>query len=131
MTPRAVAGRAAAVPLLALSAAACQAPSTPSGASARPATILVCESNNAVVCGTWTRSGDGYVARWQDGAEAAITVERFDATGVRFRRADAAGVSAGMTAVYEGTRTDRGVTDGEVRWSLRGDSWTGTWQATW
>jgi hypothetical protein len=115
------------------------------GASDRPTAIpsTINEAENSRhVAGIWSWNGAAYDAVWANGATAVITVGTFTSTSVVFNRVDAPGsVSAGMTAVYEGTvfgPSDGGtggtVMNGSVTWTWPGHSGypaTGMWSAAW
>lgn len=96
-----------------------------------PSVISVCETNTGRVCATWTRSGDGYDAQFDQGSVARIEVENFRDEFVHFSRTDYAGTSEGMTAVYMGTVTGTGVERGLVTWTHNGVTFSGYWTADW
>ena len=77
---------------------------------------------DAKTSGTWKFSGMLGHAQWNNGAEARVVVERYDAGGVDFRRIDLPNSSSyGLTAVYTGT-LHSGRIEGDVVWS-----WNGHW----
>lgn len=98
-----------------------------SGASA-PVTMTECEGTNN--CGTWTFLGTQGNGQWPSGSVGNLTVEHFDENSVTIRRSDSTGPSAGLTAVYTGTRHGDRI-GGEVKssWPGHGDT-TGNWYAT-
>jgi hypothetical protein len=97
-----------------------------------PATIQSCETNTATLCASWTLADSVYNAVWQQGSQAVISVERFDADSVRFSRVDPSGTSQGMRAVYRGIPTNRAVQNAQVTWThVQGYSFSGIWNATW
>jgi hypothetical protein len=96
-----------------------------------PAAIIACETNTATLCTTWRFADGRYDAQWDQGSQAVIQVERFDADSVRFARVDPSGSSAGLSAVYRGARGPSGVQNGVVRWTQNGFSFSGTWNAAW
>lgn len=96
-----------------------------------PATIQSCETNTAKLCANWTLSDSLYNAVWQQGSQAVITVERFDADSVRFSRLDPSGTSQGMRATYRGVPVNRAVANASVVWTQNGFSFGGRWDATW
>ncbi len=96
-----------------------------------PLAINACETRTATLCSTWTYSNGQYNAQWQQGSQAVIRVERFDADSVRFARQDPSGSSAGLTAVYRGARGTAGVQNGVVTWTQNGSSFSGTWYGSW
>ncbi len=72
--------------------------------------------------GTWVFHGSLADARWNNGAEAKLVVQRFDAGGIDIRRIDLPNSSSyGLTAVYTGTLQGNHI-DGSVVWS-----WSGHW----
>jgi hypothetical protein len=82
---------------------------------------------------TWTLlpSGNQFHSRWSNGADANLTIEKFDSEGVRIVRGDtAASVSQGFSAVYTGTISGNSVS-GKVKFTQNGQTWEGTWSATW
>jgi hypothetical protein len=91
----------------------------PKAQAAVPVTMTECEGTNN--CATWTFLGGTGNGRWPSGEIANLTVERSDASTVVIRRADSTGASAGLTAVYTGTRHDDRV-GGEFT-----SSWPGHW----
>lgn len=98
-----------------------------------PGTVwMESESSNAgTYSGRWTWDGarQVFVARWNNGATATLSVVRADAQNVVLRRSDAGGASNGMTAEYVGVRTGNTIR-GTVTWYYRGGKGTGTWTAT-
>ncbi len=102
-------------------------PATPA-AIAVPAVIaeIECMGSQCVpdpkISGTWKFSGVLGAADWNNGAEARVVVERFDADGVDIRRIDMPlSTSYGLTAVYTGTMHGNRI-EGDVVWS-----WSGHW----
>jgi ABC-type arginine/histidine transport system permease subunit len=65
------------------------------------------------------------------GSRAVITVLQFNSRGVIFSRADTAGPTSDMQALYFGIPSDRTVADGMVRWTTGGYTFLGTWSAEW
>jgi hypothetical protein len=106
---------------------AAQAPSK--SQTAVPVTMTECEGTNN--CATWTFLGGSGNGHWPSGEIANLSVERSDANSVVIRRADSTGVSAGLTAVYTGTRHDDRV-GGEYTssWPGHWDNKSGNWYAT-
>jgi hypothetical protein len=108
-----------------------------SGATTLPAMIELCETGGREICATlqldpWSR---GYDLRGSNGAHGVVSIDAFGPGGVSFSRADRDGVSAGLTASYQGRLTGPNSAEGEVVWS-----WTwggppqtrsGTWRAHW
>ena len=88
-----------------------------------------CEGTNN--CATWTFLGGQGNGQWPSGEIANLSVERSDASSVVIRRADSTGVSAGLTAVYTGTRHDDRV-GGEFTssWPGHWNNKSGNWYAT-
>jgi hypothetical protein len=88
-----------------------------------------CEGTNN--CATWTFLGAQGNGQWPSGEIANLSVERYDADTVTIRRADSTGSSAGLTAVYTGTRHGDRV-GGEFTSSWRGhwNNMSGNWYAT-
>jgi hypothetical protein len=97
--------------------------------TAVPVTMTECEGTNN--CATWTFLGAQGNGQWPSGEVANLSVERYDANSVVIRRADSTGASAGLTAVYTGTRHDDRV-GGEYtsswpgHWNSKSGNWYGT-----
>jgi len=102
----------------------------PDAGSSAPQSLRECETYTSEICGTWTRMGDQFNAQWDNGASAALNVERWDNGAVVLTRHDTAGSSAGLTARYEGRCTGNHV-EGTVTWTWNGSTWSGTWSANW
>lgn len=107
-----------------------KAASAPSKAQAAvPVTMTECEGTNN--CATWTFLGSQGNGQWPSGEVANLSVERYDADTVVIRRADSTGSSAGLTAVYTGTRHgDRVGGEFTSSWPGHWDSKFGNWYAT-
>jgi hypothetical protein len=106
---------------------AVQAPSK--SQAAVPVTMTECEGTNN--CTTWTFLGTQGNGQWPSGEIANLRVEHFDADTVVIRRADSTGSSAGLTAVYKGTRHgDRIGGEFTSSWPGRWDNKSGNWYAT-
>lgn len=103
--------------------------SQPVTVSVVPTQMMVCETQNSMVCGTWNWNTDKYSATWADGATADVTVVRFLPESVEFRRVDF-GKNPDFTATYIGTISGR-TAGGTVTWSIQGTSATGTWTTQW
>ncbi|HET6762336.1 MAG TPA: hypothetical protein VFH27_01660, partial [Longimicrobiaceae bacterium] len=94
--------------------------------------IRECETNTATLCSTWERTDEThYAAQWPNGSVAVISVVRFDARYVDFRRDDPAGASAGMHAVYTADVVDGRLSRAIVVWMHEGQVFPGRWSATW
>jgi hypothetical protein len=104
-----------------------KAPAKPQAAT--PVTMTECEGTNN--CATWTFLGSQGNGQWPSGEVANLSVERYDANSVVIRRADSTGSSAGLTAIYTGTRHDDRV-GGEFTssWPGHWDNKSGNWYAT-
>jgi TPR repeat protein len=94
-----------------------------------PSKISECEGGQ---CGVWEINETGGSAHWPSGAEATLTVERFDFNGVTIRRQDNSGSTPGFVAVYTGKVIGNQIFGEELmswpgHWSR---SPTGTWAAT-
>lgn len=87
--------------------------------AAAPVTMTECEGVNN--CATWTFLGTQGNGQWPSGEVANLTVEHYDNNSVVIRRADSTGSSAGLTAVYTGTRQGDRV----------GGEFTSTWPGHW
>jgi hypothetical protein len=97
--------------------------------TAVPVTMTECEGINN--CATWTFLGAQGNGQWPTGEIANLSVEHFDAETVVIRRADSTGSSAGLTAVYKGTRHgDRIGGEFTSSWPGHGDNISGNWYAT-
>jgi len=102
----------------------------PNAGSSVPQSLQECETYTSEICGTWTRTGDQFNAKWDNGADATLYVERWDNGAVVLTRHDTVGSSAGLTARYEGRCTGNHV-EGTVTWTWNGSTWSGTWSANW
>lgn len=102
----------------------------PDAGSSVPQSLHECETYTSEICGTWTRMGDQFNAKWDNGASATLYVERWDNGAVVLTRQDTVGSSAGLTARYEGRCTGNHV-EGMVTWTWNGSTWSGTWSANW
>jgi len=102
----------------------------PDAGSSIPQSLQECETYTSEICGTWTRMGDQFNAKWDNGASATLNVERWDNGVVVLTRHDTVGSSAGLTARYEGRCTENHV-EGMVTWTWNGSTWSGTWSANW
>ncbi len=87
--------------------------------AAGPVTMTECEGTDN--CATWTFLGTQGNGQWPSGDMANLIVEHFDSDSVVIRRADSTGASAGLTAVYKGTRKGNRL-GGEFT-----SSWPGHW----
>ena len=116
----------------ALLVAAVPACKSSTGSDAYPAMIHSCETNTATLCADWKKTGQPghYVADWSQGSHAEIVVATFEKNSVVFIRDDPSGTSAGMHAFYSGPRTGNAV-NGTVTWTHNGQTFSGTWTATW
>lgn len=95
------------------------APAQGRSRAAGPVTMTECEGTNN--CANWTFLGTQGNGQWPSGEVANLTVERFDADSVVIQRADSTGPTAGLTAVYTGTRHGNRI-GGEYT-----SSWPGHW----
>jgi hypothetical protein len=94
-----------------------------------PVTMTECEGTNN--CATWTFLGGQGNGQWPSGEMANLSVEHFDADTVVIRRADSTGPSAGLTAVYNGTRHgDRIGGEFTSSWPGHWNNMSGNWYAT-
>jgi hypothetical protein len=88
-----------------------------------------CEGTNN--CATWTFLGAQGNGQWPSGEIANLNVERYDDNTAVIRRADSTGSSAGLTAVYTGTRHgDRVGGEFTSSWPGHWDNKSGNWYAT-
>jgi hypothetical protein len=88
-----------------------------------------CEGTNN--CATWTFLGTQGNGQWPSGEVANLSVEHSDTDTVVIRRADSTGPSAGLTAVYKGTRHDDRVgREFTSSWPGHWNNKTGNWYAT-
>jgi hypothetical protein len=106
------------------------APQAPSRSQAAvPVTMTECAGTNN--CANWTFLGGQGNGQWPSGEIANLSVEHFDADTVVIRRADSTGPSAGLTAVYNGTRHgDRIGGEFTSSWPGHWTSMAGNWYAT-
>lgn len=96
-----------------------------------PVSLSITECEGESPCSTWTFLGSRGDGQWPSGEAANLSVQHFDANSVVIYRADWKGPSAGLTAVYRGTRHgDR--LEGKFTATLPGqkDSATEDWHAT-
>lgn len=106
-----------------------KAAQAPKSQVAAPVTMTECEGVNN--CATWTFLGAQGNGQWPSGEIANLTVERSDNDSVVIRRADSSGSSAGLTAVYTGTRHgDRVGGEFTSPWPGHWESKGGNWYAT-
>jgi hypothetical protein len=106
---------------------ATKAPTRPPAAT--PVTMTECEGVNN--CATWTFLGSQGTGQWPSGNIASLTVDRYDNNSVVIRRADSTGASAGLSAVYTGTRHgDRVGGEYTSSWPGHWDNQSGNWYAT-
>ncbi len=96
-----------------------------------PAILQECETYTSEICGRWTLEGDHYIAEWDNGATALLNIERCSPTDIVLTRYDSGGSSAGLSARYEGQISGNAVRNGRVTWTWNGNSWSGTWEASW
>ncbi len=97
--------------------------------SSAPVTMTECEGTNN--CATWTFLGGQGNGQWPSGEVANLTVEHSDKDSVVIRRADSTGPSAGLTAVYTGTRHgDRVGGEFTSAWPGHWSNKPGNWYAT-
>ena len=91
-----------------------------------------CEIYTATICGTWAwnPATGQFDANWTNGAQAFITLVENDSKIV-LQRTDPAGTSAGLTAIYTGTRNGTSSISGTVVWTENGRPRSGTWTANW
>jgi hypothetical protein len=82
-------------------------------------------------CATWTLLGTQGNGQWPSGEIANLSVEKFDSNFVVIRRADSTGASAGLTAIYTGTRHGNRL-GGEYKsnWPGHWANQEGNWYAT-
>ena len=105
------------------------APAPEKAQVAAPVTMTECEGVNN--CATWTFLGTQGNGQWPSGEIANLSVERSDNDSVVIRRADSTGSSAGLTAVYTGTRHgDRVAGEFTSAWPGHWESKSGDWYAT-
>jgi hypothetical protein len=97
--------------------------------AAVPVTMTECEGVND--CATWTFLGAQGNGQWPTGEMANLTVETLDGDKLEIRRADSTGATAGMTAIYTGTRHgDRVGGEFVSSWPGHWDNKAGNWYAT-
>ena|GEM_PF-2245129 len=96
-----------------------------------PKTLRGCEAYDTEICGTWTLGGDHFNANWDTGDTGTVRIERWDTGGVVLTRYETEGISAGLSARYEGQISGNRIEDGVVTWTLGADTWSGTWSAEW
>jgi hypothetical protein len=89
-------------------------------------------SNIGTFYGTWTfdASRNQAVGRWNNGANANLTLVQDDGRTAVLRRYDPSGASTTMSAEYVGYRSGNTIR-GTVTWYYRGGKNTGTWSASW
>lgn len=95
--------------------------------------VIISEAENTYVA-TWTWTGSSYNAVWNEGSIATMTVVSFTPASVIINRVDTTGVSAGLTAVYNGQISGKSIVNASATWTWPGHAGypaTGTWVATW
>jgi hypothetical protein len=115
-----------------------QTPSAPAGSrtadtgkSQAPQVVHMTECEGVNNCASWTFLGTQGNGQWPSGDIGNLNVERFDRDSIVIRRADSTGNSAGLTAVYNGTRHgDRVGGEFTSNWPGHWDNKTGNWYAT-
>jgi hypothetical protein len=102
----------------------------PKSQPAVPVTMTECEGTNN--CATWTFLGLQGNGQWPSGEVANLNVEASpDSDTVVIRRADSTGSSAGLTAIYTGTRHgDRVAGEFTSSWPGHWNNKSGNWYAT-
>lgn len=97
-----------------------------------PDKVSACESHTGTVCSTWTRTSDGYHAVYDQGTQANLAVERFDADSIVIHRVDRMPNPAPFTtATYRAAPDGRAVRNGVVTFRQSGVVFSGRWQAEW
>lgn len=99
---------------------------------ALPPQLKECERSLLKFCGSWILNGQQYVATWENGAKATLTVTRFDGHSIALHRIDAGDSSAaGMTGDYLG-QIEGGNISGKATYAWPGHFPVGygTWTAT-
>ena len=103
-------------------------------ATGRPDVPLVvhsCETNTATLCADFHWETDHYEADWPQGSHGVIVVNHFAADSVLLTRDDPSGTSAGIHAVYHGQPVGNSILNGIVTWTDNGQTFSGSWQASW
>lgn len=104
---------------------------------ASPPLPTVIEEQEGPFVAMWSQDGQGFRARWNNGATATLTVQSFTPASVIVSRTDLPNsTSAGMTAIYSGEISGIGdsIVNGKVTWNWPGHAgypYTGTWTASW
>ena len=88
-----------------------------------PVTVRMTECEGTNNCATWTFLGKQGNGQWPSGDIANLSVDTLEGDSVVIQRADSAGTSAGLTAIYRGTRHGERI-GGEFT-----SAWPGHWQA--
>jgi hypothetical protein len=96
-----------------------------------PASLQECETYTSEICGRWTLEGDHYIAEWDNGATALLNIERCSPTDIVLTRYDSGGSSAGLSARYVAQISGNAIRNGRVTWTWNGNTWSGTWEASW
>ncbi|MFB3764692.1 MAG: hypothetical protein ACE14P_05525 [Methanotrichaceae archaeon] len=99
--------------------------------SVLPKSMRECENGGSEICGTWTLQGNQYMAKWDNGASATLTIANWGDSGVVVTRYDSEGSSRGLSARYEGKLNGNKIENGKVTWTWNGRAWSGTWNANW
>jgi len=97
--------------------------------SSTPVTMKECEGPDN--CATWTFLGTQGNGQWPSGDTANLSVKVTDANKVIIERADSTGSSAGLTAVYRGTRVGNHLSGKfDSSWPGHWTNKSGAWSAT-
>ena len=104
---------------------------TSAAAANIPPTVHECETHGFTFCGTWKLEDNCFKATWINGAVATLTVDHWGPADVVVSRIDPSGVSAGLSARYEGQIDGNKIENGKVTWTWLGFTWSGTWNANW
>ena len=92
--------------------------------------IKACETFERQICGTWTLQGNHFEAQWETGIKTRITIEQFDNNRVALN--DVVATPQGdISVAYSGRISGNKIEGGTVTRTAYGQSWSGTWAASW
>ena len=95
-----------------------------------PDVIKACETFQQQICGTWTLQGNHFEAQWETGIKSRITIEQFDNNRVALNGVVAT-PQGDISVTYSGRINGNKIEGGTATRISHGQSWSGTWAASW